>query len=104
MINKLVMTKGAVFDYEEIVCGMELNKLKFRQETEKLIGNTEKQTLRLVYPDPSSKKELMLFLRRGYDFGIMRLWILEGICETADYEEEMENNGVIKKWLEIEIE
>lgn len=104
MLNKIVLTKGAVFDYEEIVCNMQLNRSEFRARVEKIIETTEENSLRLVYHDPNSQKELMLFLRRGYDFGIMRLWILEGICEKDDYDEEMERNGVIKEWLTIEIE
>lgn len=104
MINKLVLTKGAVFDYEEIVCGAPMDRQKFRREAEALVGDSCGKSLRLVYPDKDTGRELLLFLRRGYDFGIMRLWILEGICETADYDAEMEKNGVIKQWLEIEIE
>ncbi len=104
MLNKIVLTKGAVFDYEEIVCNMQLNRGEFRARVEKIIGERDENSLRLVFNDSDSKKELMLFLRRGYDFGIMRLWILEGICEKDDYDEEMERSGAIKKWLEIEIE
>lgn len=104
MINKLVMTKGAVFDYEEIVCDMPLDKVKFRQAVEKLLSNSAEERRRVEYDDPSSGKRLLLFLRRGYDFGLMRLWILEGVCEKDDYDEEMEENGVIKEWLETVIE
>lgn len=104
MLNKIVLTKGAVFDYEEIVCNMQLNRSKFRAQAEKIIKDTDEGSLRQVFYDSDSNKELMLFLRRGYDFGIMRLWILEGICEKDDYCEEMERSGAIREWLEIVIE
>ena len=34
----------------------------------------------------------------------MTIWVLEGICETKDYDESMEQDGRIRKWLDIEIE
>lgn len=104
MINKIVLTRGAVFDYEEIICGRLMDRWRFRAEAEKLIEDSDKETLRIVFFDTDSDKELLLFLRCGRDFGIMRLWILEGICETKDYDAEMENNGVIEEWLKIVIE
>ena len=72
----------------------------FKHGVERLLGG-EKE--RLVYRDDQTKKELLLFLRHGYDFGIMRTWILQGICELKDYRPEMEENGTIRKWLEVEI-
>ncbi|MGN1041861.1 MAG: hypothetical protein ACI4SK_00080 [Christensenellales bacterium] len=103
MINKLVLTKGAIFDYEEIVCNEEMDRRAFRASAEKLIGG-DKEELRVDYKDGKTGKELILFIRRGYDFGLMRVWILEGICEKCDYSEDMEKSGVIKEWLSIEIE
>ena len=49
-------------------------------------------------------KLLILFVRKGYRFGIMQMWILEGICESKDYDERMESDGTIREWLEVEIE
>ena len=69
---------------------------------QKLIGQ-DKEELRLPFQDENSQKELLLFIKRGYVFGIMKTWILLGICELKDYTEEMERNGSIKKWLEVEI-
>ncbi len=59
--------------------------------------------MRLTYFDKAARKELLLFIKKGYDFMLMRSWILEGICALEDYTEEMERNGSIKKWLEVEI-
>lgn len=105
-IDKVTVTKGAVFDYEEIVCMKELDKISVKESVERLIGETDesKEELRLRYRDESSGKDLMLFVRRGYKFGPMQMWILEGICEESDYDERMETNGIIKEWLEVEIE
>ena len=74
---------------------------------EKLIDENyddKRESLRLTYADKISGKELMLFIKKGYKFGLMQMWILEGICETKDYSEEMEHDGSLKKWLEVEIE
>ena len=104
MIDTLAFCKGAVFDYEEIVAHKELNRAEFRKAiTPTLCGETQEKIKR-VYRDPASGKELLLFIDRGYDFGSMRMWILRGICETCDYDEEMEKEGLIKEWLDVEIE
>ena len=75
----------------------------FAPEVEKLLALQEKDELRLPYSDPTSGKELLLFIKKGYEFSIMRAWILQGICELKDYFEELERDGSIKKWLEVEI-
>lgn len=105
-INKVTIVKGAVYDYEEIVCKTEIDYNGVKKWTEHHISDKEenKETLRMKYNDPRTGKELMLFIRRGYKFGIMQMWILEGICETKDYDERMETDGSIEKWLEVEIE
>ena len=105
-INKVTIVKGAVYDYEEIVCKTEIDYNGVKKWTERHISDKEEnqETLRMKYNDPRTGKELMLFIRRGYKFGIMQMWILEGICETKDYDEKMETDGSIEKWLEVEIE
>ena len=75
----------------------------FKQEVEKLLGGEVKEELRLPFSDSETGKELLLFIRKGYEFRLMRTWTLEGICELADYTEEMERDGSIKKWLEVEL-
>lgn len=94
------MTNGAKFDYEEIVCKVEMDG-KFKTKAEKLLrGNFGK---RVKYTDEKTGKELLLFLREGYAFGAMKCWFLDGICEVCDYSEEMEKDGTIAEWLAIEI-
>ena len=105
-MDKVSITRGAIFDYEQIVCFMPFPYSVIRAETETLITKTlaKGNALRLKYRDPAAKKDLLLFLRKGYAFGIMQMWILEGICEECDYEPEMEEDGRIAKWLGVEIE
>ena len=79
-----------------------------RDELERLLARElkkgDRKELRLRYKDKRTGKELVMFIRKGYRFGIMQMWILEGICESKDYKEEMERDGSIRKWLEVEIE
>lgn len=108
IINKLTVKKGAIFDYEEIVCKMECNVNLLRERTEeiitKLYDNVKEDELRIKYHDEVSGEDLLLFVKRGYSFSVMQMWILEGICKECDYDERMETNGTIKEWLEVEIE
>ncbi len=104
IINKVTVTKGAVFDYEEIVCMTELDRTKIKADAETLIRDEQRDELRLKYYDGKTGKNLILFVKKGYKFGPMQMWILEGICEERDYDERMEQSGVIKEWLEVEIE
>lgn len=86
---------------------MPIDSGRMRTRVEKLIDencDNKSESLRLTYADERSEKELMLFIKKGYKFGLMQMWILEGICETKDYCEEMERDGSLKKWLEVEIE
>ena len=96
--------RGARFDFEEIVCLRPLNALFLKEKAERMLESCgDDPTPRLKTFDEVSGKELMLFIRKVHEIGSTRFWALEGICETKDYEEEMEQNGQIKKWLEIEI-
>lgn len=105
-INKVTITKGAVFDYEEIVCFTEFDYSAMKEKAEELIEGQleEADELRLRCEDGQTGKELVLFVRKGYRFGIMQMWVLEGICEAKDYDEKMESDGSIREWLEVEIE
>lgn len=106
MIIKLAINKGAIFDYEDIVCKIPMNTGKIRTYLEGAISkeDTAKQDLRIRYNDQESQLNLLCFIKKGYRFGIMQTYILQGICQVEDYYPEMEHDGTIKEWLEVEIE
>lgn len=106
MITKLVINKGAIFDYEDIVCRIPMNIGKIRPFLEKEIATNykNKENLRIPYMDTESQLKLLFFVKKGYCFGIMQTYILQGICEEQDYNKEMETDGTIAEWLEVEIE
>lgn len=108
VINKVVIDKGAIFDYEGIVCHIPLEESKMRSEVENLIDGRKYslygEDLRITYYDENSDTELLLFVRKGYCFGPMQSYIVQGICAKEDYDEEMETNGIISDWLGVIIE
>lgn len=108
MINKIVFDKGAVFDYEGIVCRIPFEIGTIRTKVEKLIDEQKYtlagEDLRIPYYDDRSERLLLLFVKKGYRFGPMQTFIVQGICDFDDYDEEMENNGVIADWLGVEID
>jgi hypothetical protein len=108
IINKVIIEKGAIYDYEGIVCNIPLQLNIMRTKVEKLIDDQEYfligENLRIDYHDIISEKELLIFVKKGYQFGLMQTYIINGICAREDYDIEMESNGVIKEWLEVEID
>jgi len=104
MINKVVIGKGAAFDYEEIVRKKTLNAKSLKEKAETAISDCKdlSDVLRIKIPDENG--ELMLFVRRGYRFMLMQTWIVEGICDASDYDPSMETDGTIKEWLEVIID
>lgn len=108
MINKVVFDKGAIFDYEGIICHIPLQTVLMRTKVEKLIDEQNysmvNDDLRIPYYDETSERQLLLFVKKGYCFGPMQTYIIKGICEQEDYDEQMETNGLITEWLEVEIE
>jgi len=101
------MTKSAIFDYEEIVCLIPMNVYQIKSDVEKLIDRDKffkiGDEIRLPYYDKTSDLKLLMFIKKGYKFGIMQVYVLQGICLENDYDKEMETNGSIKEWLSVEI-
>ncbi|MBR1748072.1 MAG: hypothetical protein IJ735_07735 [Clostridia bacterium] len=104
MFDTLAFAKGAVFDYEEIVAMTEIDKGRIRKIVLPTLREENGARIKRRYSDKKSGKNLLLFIDRGYDFGPMRVWVVRGICEESDYDEEMEKDGLIDEWLEVEIE
>lgn len=77
----------------------------FKSKAEQMLPSDGKNdTLRLAFFDEATQKDLLLFVKKRCEAGPMTIWVLEGICETKDYDESMEHDGRIRKWLDIEIE
>lgn len=106
MINKVVITEAAKFDYEEVVARQSIPKTAIKNECELYIDNLQNggrllngYYFRAKYYDENSDKMLILFFYKGERFGKMQLWKLSGICEADDWTEEQEDDGQIRFWL-----
>jgi len=55
------------------------------------------------YYDERMDTTLLLFIYRGVKLHEMQLWELKGICSYNDYDEEFEDSGVIRAWLNTKL-
>lgn len=106
VINKVVITDEAIFDYEEITFGLPMPKADIKSESETYMENMQKSSrllcgyyFRAKYYDEAIDKMLMLFFYKGIKLGSMQMWKLSGICEADDWTREAEEVGQIRVWL-----
>lgn len=110
-INKVVFTAEAICDYEEEMRLGALPKKDIKRETEEYLAYTELagkliccRYFRINYFDEGSDKMLMLFFYKGATLGNMQMWRLSGICLAEDWNEELEDDGLVRNWLVTKIE
>jgi hypothetical protein len=110
VINKLIITAEAVFDYTETLGLGMLDKRGLKAEGEEYIDikNRNGRLLyenyfRCKYLDEGSGRMLMLFLYRADKIGIMQNWLVRGVCFAEDWSEEAEDDGLIRLWVESSI-
>ncbi|MDD4003432.1 MAG: hypothetical protein PHE12_04470 [Clostridia bacterium] len=107
IINKVVITEEAKFDYENIIGDMPMPRTEIKNECEYYINNFDKLNryyLRINYYDNVFDKMLMFFFFKGDKFGLMQIWELRGICFAEDWTEDIEDEGLIKSWLDTKID
>lgn len=106
VINKVVITAEAEFDYESEF-GRRLPKKEIKQETEEYISGSLSRFsgyyFRIKYLDEATDRMLMLFVYKGVVFGSMQMWEIRGICPAEDWTEELEEDGQIREWLDTTI-
>lgn len=107
VINKIIITEEAVFDYEESLGLKRLDKSALKSETEEYIDYMNRNGrllyenyFRCKYLDNESGRMLMLFLCRADKMNIMQNWRLAGVCFAEDWGEDAEEDGKIRAWLE----
>jgi len=47
---------------------------------------------------------LMLFIYKAERFGIMQTWEVTGVCIADEWDETLEDEGIIRQWCRTEIE
>lgn len=96
VINKVIITAEAEFDYESEF-GLRLPKKEIKQETEEYIGCRLSRFygyyFRAKYYDEITDRMLMLFVYKGEVFGSMQIWEIRGICSAEDWTKELEDDG-----------
>lgn len=103
--NKVVMTKEAKCDYESITNHL-LNVTKMKKRLTKYINYQQasgrllwERYFRVKYYDEQSDRMLMLFVYKGLLDEGKRLWEIKGICFEEDWNEDLEECGQIRVWL-----
>ena len=111
LIYKVRITAEAVFDYEEDLGGnMQFVtpfgttvKNDIKQQSEEFIQNTKrlhhKPYFRVPYIDEISGERLLLYFRQKERNAIMQTVELTGISRACDWDEELEECGLIRTWL-----
>lgn len=108
LIHKVSITDEAKFDYETTISpNFALISKELKEELEFYLFHNKrlsyKHYIRLKYFDDQSDCELMLFMRTSNQFASMKIWKLVGICKSEDWNEELEENGIIKAWLDTSL-
>lgn len=108
LIHKVSISDEAKFDYETTISpNFDFVKKELKEELEFYIQANKKlwykQYMRLKYIDEQSGMCLMVFIRTQSTFLHMKVWNVVGICNYDDWDEDMEESGKIKSWLDTSI-
>lgn len=102
VINKVVVTDEAKFDYE-CLFNQPIPKTDIKREAEEYIDGQEGRInglyFRIKYLDETTDEMLMLFFYKGKRFGKMQLWELSGVCRAEEWTQDAEDDGQIRNWL-----
>lgn len=110
VINKIIITAEAVFDYEETLGLGRLDRRSVKAEVEEYMNRMNgggrllyDHYFRCKFYDEDNDRMLMLFLYRAEKISVMQNWRLVGICLTEDWTEDAEYEGLIRAWVETKI-
>lgn len=82
-------------------------KVEFRKELSDYIQFNKKlwnkTYIRATYYDESIDRMLMCFIIRGEKVGYTQYWNLVGICRADRWDEDLEEDGVIRGWYTTDI-
>ena len=107
VINKVVVTDEAKFDYE-CLFGRQIPKADIKRETEEYIDGRQGRIngfyFRTKYLDETTDEMLMLFFYKGKRFDTMQMWELSGVCRADEWTRELEDDGQIRNWLNTSLD
>ena len=119
VLHKINITTEAKFDYADIfnlfvvVDGesflpskLQLSELK--KEVETYIQYNEnywhKHYFKVKYLEERTNKMILVFIRKSYKISNMQIWDIVGFCDERSWNEEMEEFGTVKSWLNTKVE
>lgn len=105
VIDKILITEEAKSDYIDTV-GYELPSKDIKSEVEayiELLKSSRRFTsgryFHVNYLDEEADKTVKLFFYKGETIGRMQMWNLAGVCLAEDWNEQIEESGQIRLWL-----
>lgn len=105
VIDKILITEEAKSDYIDTV-GYELPSKDIKSEVEayiELLKSSRRFTsgryFHVNYLDEDADKTVKLFFYKGETIGRMQMWNLSGVCLAEDWNEQIEESGQIRLWL-----
>ena len=106
LIHKVNITEEAEFDIECMEnASSNFNKKETKQELEFYITENKKYQFKHYFrlKDFIGETKVLYFIKKGLKFANMQIWDLVGICEEKFWDEEMEESGIIRSWIETKL-
>lgn len=105
LIHKINLTDEVKFDYETSISpNFDFIAKDIKNEIEFYLMHNHKlwykRYLRVNYYDEQSEQMLMFFIRESNKFLSMKTWNIVGVCKAEDWNEDIEEDGIIKAWLD----
>ena len=111
VIHRLQITPEAAFDIFDSLGLVGFDTRLLKTELEEYI--TRKNAagrlpwwgyFRCDWYDEGNDRWVKLFIRKGMTVGIMQYWNLAGVCFLEDWTDELEDEGIIRAWLDTRVE
>lgn len=106
IIHKVIISDEARCDYEDSITWSVMPVVEIKKDLEEYIKNmaaakrlTENNRFRVKYIDEQADETLILFVYKAERFSIIQTWKVKGICRESEYDEEWENLGFIRNWI-----
>jgi hypothetical protein len=106
VLHKLNITAEAACDISEGLGLTGLDRRTLKADVEEYITHMSASGrlpwwgyFRADYVDDDSGRRLKLFIYKGDKLGLMQMWSLKGVCFAADWSEDAEDDGDIRRWL-----
>lgn len=106
LIHKVNITEEFKFDIECMEnASSNFNKKETKEELEFYISNNTKVQHKHYFrlKDYIGEIKVIYFIKRGLKFANMQIWDLVGVCEEEFWDEELEESGIIRNWIETKL-